>query len=95
MSNLRFLRVLADSRVVTQCTTFNQYELAATQLAREQLMRRFNDTEYSDTVVLAGFGRFGQSILEQLERHALVSSVAWPSSTWKLSSGRSSPTNRW
>ena len=70
VSNLRFLRVLADSRVVTQCTTFNQYELAATQLAREQLMRRFNDTEYSDTVVLAGFGRFGQSILEQLERHA-------------------------
>ena len=70
VSNLRFLRVLADSRVVTQCTTFNQYELAATQLAREQLMRRFNDTEYRDTVVLAGFGRFGQSILEQLERHA-------------------------
>jgi len=70
VSNLRFLRVLADSRVVTQCTTFNQYELAATQLAREQLMRRFNDTEYKDTVVLAGFGRFGQSILEQLERHA-------------------------
>jgi Trk K+ transport system NAD-binding subunit len=70
VSNLRFLRVLADSRVVMQCTTFNQYELAATQLAREQLMRRFNDTEYRDTVVLAGFGRFGQSILEQLERHA-------------------------
>jgi Trk K+ transport system NAD-binding subunit len=70
VSNLRFLRVLVDSRVVTQCTTFNQYELAATQLAREQLMRRFRDTEYRDTVVLAGFGRFGQSILEQLERHA-------------------------
>lgn len=70
VSNLRFLRVLADSRVVTQCTTFNQYELAATQLARERLMKRFKDTEYRDTVVLAGFGRFGQSILEQLERHA-------------------------
>ena len=70
VSNLRFLRVLADSKVVTQCTTFNQYELAATQLARERLMRRFNATEYRDTVVLAGFGGFGQSILEQLERHA-------------------------
>jgi Trk K+ transport system NAD-binding subunit len=33
-------------------------------------MRRFNATEYRDTVVLAGFGGFGQSILEQLERHA-------------------------
>ena len=70
VSNLRFLRVLADSKVVTQCTTFNQYELAATQLAREQLMRRFKDTTYRDTVVLAGFGRFGQGILEQLVRHA-------------------------
>ena len=70
VSNLRFLRVLADSRVVTQCTTFNQYELAATQLARERLMRRFKATEYRDTVVLAGFGRFGLSILEQLELHA-------------------------
>jgi Trk K+ transport system NAD-binding subunit len=70
VSNLRFLRVLADSKIVTQCTTFNQYELAATQLARERLMRRFKTTEYRDTVVLAGFGGFGQSILEQLERHA-------------------------
>ncbi len=70
VSNLRFLRVLADSRVVTQCTTFNQYEMAATQLARERLMRRFKATAYRDTVVLAGFGGFGQSILEQLERHA-------------------------
>jgi hypothetical protein len=55
---------------VTQCTTFNQYELAATQLARGQLLRRFTSTTYRDTVVLAGFGSFGQSILEQLERQA-------------------------
>ena len=70
VSNLRFLRVLTDTRVVQRCTTFNQYEMAATQLARERLMRRFKATTYRDTVVLAGFGRFGQSLLEQLERHA-------------------------
>lgn len=70
VSDLRFLRVMRDSHVVQQCQTFNQYELAATQLAREWLIRRFNETEHRDTVVLAGFGRFGQSILEQLERHA-------------------------
>jgi Trk K+ transport system NAD-binding subunit len=70
VSNLRFLRVLADTKVVQQCITFNQYEMAATQLARERLMRRFTATTYRDTVVLAGFGRFGQSLLEQLERHA-------------------------
>lgn len=70
VSNLRFLRVLAGSKVVTECTPFNQYEMAATQLAREWLVRRIKTTSYRDTVVLAGFGRFGQSILEQLERHA-------------------------
>ncbi len=70
VSNLRFLRVLADSQVVKLCTTFNQYELAATQLARGQLMQRFKATAYRDTVVLGGFGRFGQSLLEQLERQA-------------------------
>jgi Trk K+ transport system NAD-binding subunit len=70
VSNLRFLRVLEGTRVVEQCTTFNQYELAATQLVRVRMMRRFRETKYKDTVVLAGFGRFGQSILEQLEQHA-------------------------
>ena len=70
VSNLRFLRVLADSRVVDLCTTFNQFEMAATQLARERLIRRFKETAYTDTVVLAGFGQFGKSILEELERHA-------------------------
>jgi len=70
VSNLRFLRVLKDTRVARECTTFNQFELAATQLARKQMMQRFNETAHRDTVVLAGFGRFGQSILEQLERNA-------------------------
>jgi hypothetical protein len=62
--------VLKDTRVARECTTFNQFELAATQLARKQMMQRFNETAHRDTVVLAGFGRFGQSILEQLERNA-------------------------
>lgn len=70
VSNLRFLRVMRNTAVVQRCTTFNQYELAATQLARGWLIKRFNATEHRDTVVLAGFGRFGQSILEQLELHA-------------------------
>jgi Trk K+ transport system NAD-binding subunit len=71
VSNLRFLRVLSDSKVVRRCIAFNNYELAATQLAREQLLRHFNATTHRDTVILAGFGRFGQSILEQLEKHAM------------------------
>ena len=33
-------------------------------------MQRFDATAHRDTVVLVGLGRFGQSILEQLERHA-------------------------
>lgn len=69
-SNLRFLRVMKNTTVVRQCTSFNINELAATQLTRDQLIRRFNATAHRDTVVIAGFGDFGQSILEQLEKHA-------------------------
>ena len=33
-------------------------------------MQRFDATAHRDTVVLVGLGRFGQSILEQLEKYA-------------------------
>ena len=44
-------------------------------------MRRFKATDYRDTVVLAGFGRFGQSILDNWNTTRRVRSVAWRSST--------------
>ena len=70
VADLQFLRVLQNTDVALRCTSFNSYQMAAAYLAREYLIKQFNSTHYRDTVVLVGFGRFGQSILEELEQHA-------------------------
>jgi hypothetical protein len=68
--NLRFLRSMADTTVAKQCTTFNAYHLAASGLVRHTLVDHFRSTATRDVVVIAGFGRFGQTILEELEASA-------------------------
>lgn len=69
VSDLSFLRMLQQTNISQQCIAFNSYQMAARHIAREMLVKQFNTTVYRDTVVLAGFGRFGQSILEELEQH--------------------------
>lgn len=49
---------------------FNRHRLAARHLYDEHLRASFAGTEPLDTVVLVGFGRFGQTILEFLEAQA-------------------------
>ena len=56
VARLRLLRVLQDSDVVSQCTTFNSFHMAAEHLAQVKLLKQFNATQYKDTIVLAGFG---------------------------------------
>jgi malic enzyme len=51
-------------------TTFNCYHLAAAGLVRDHILQHFHQTRVKDVVVLAGFGRFGQTILEELQNHA-------------------------
>jgi voltage-gated potassium channel Kch len=68
--NLRFMRSLQDTALAQQCTTFNTYHLAAQSFVRDQLMEHFKATAARDTVVVAGFGRFGQSVLEELQHVA-------------------------
>ena len=68
--NLRFLRAMQQTALVNQITSFNVYHLAAAGLVQEQLLLHFRKTEARDVVVLAGFGRFGQTILEELQKHA-------------------------
>jgi hypothetical protein len=70
VSNLGFMRETAESSVARDCEIFNGHEFAAVNLVREHLVGRFHGTPYSDLVVLAGFGRFGQSVLHQLQQHA-------------------------
>ncbi|MEH6548403.1 MAG: NAD-binding protein [Pseudomonadales bacterium] len=69
--NLRFMRAMMSTRVAQECQTFNTYHLAASGLVRTHLMKQFEETKPKDIVVLAGFGRFGQTILEELQARAL------------------------
>ncbi len=67
---LRFMRAMQNTVVAQSCETFNTYHLAARGLVRDHLLKQFRDTRDKDVVVIAGFGRFGQTILEELQRNA-------------------------
>lgn len=57
--------------VTTQrLSVFNSHAMAAERLYVEHLANQFAATVAEDVIVLAGFGRFGQTILEYLQRHA-------------------------
>ena len=73
VSDLGFMRETADSSVARGSQIFNGHEFAATHLVQEHLLARFHATPERDLVVLAGFGRFGQTVLHQLQVHALGS----------------------
>lgn len=66
-NRLRYLREMAHSSVVQHTHTFNSYQLAAQHMVRSVMMEHFKTTSQLDTVVIAGFGRFGQTVLEELE----------------------------
>ena len=73
VSQLRFVRETADSRVARDAEIFNGHEFAARKLVENHLAGRFQDTPESDLVVLIGFGRFGQTVLGQLQEQAVRS----------------------
>jgi len=68
--NLRFMRSMEDTHVAQLCITFNVYHVAASSLVNDFLISHFHYTRERDLVVIAGFGRFGQTILEELQEHA-------------------------
>ncbi|MBT6892654.1 MAG: potassium transporter TrkA, partial [Gammaproteobacteria bacterium] len=69
-SSLRFLRAMQGTQIANQVTLFNSYNLAAKGLVNSALIDHFKKTNYQDTVVIAGFGLFGQTILEELQMNA-------------------------
>ena len=69
-ASLRFMRSMENTRVANSCETFNAYHLAAAGLVRSH-MHHFRETRSKDVVIMAGFGRFGQTILEELQRCAV------------------------
>jgi voltage-gated potassium channel Kch len=70
LGDLHFLRAIAGTRVAKECTFFNTHEIAAEHLVQTKLLKHFDRTEPLDAVVIAGFGRFGQTVLALLQKHA-------------------------
>ncbi|MFT6270587.1 MAG: hypothetical protein ACJAVV_003426 [Alphaproteobacteria bacterium] len=69
-NSIRFMRSMADSQVAQRCINFNAYQLAASALVQQHLIAHFVETIPKDVVVIAGFGIFGQTILEELQHYA-------------------------
>ncbi len=70
VSDLRFMQETSESSVARDCEIFNGHEFAARHLVEGQLVQRFNETPGQDPIVIAGFGRFGRTVLAQLQRSA-------------------------
>ncbi len=70
ISDIGLLRTLRQIQSTPGCEFFNAHQIAAEHLVREHLIARFHSTPQRDLVVLAGFGRFGQTVLDQLQQHA-------------------------
>lgn len=66
--NLRFMRTLLQTSLGRHCIIFNRYNMAGMAFVRRSLRKHFASTQGLDTVVIAGFGRFGQSVVEQLRQ---------------------------
>ncbi len=71
-NRLRYLREMEHTEVGRSAHTFNSYHLAAQHLVRSVMMDHFRETERLDTVVIAGFGVFGQTVLEELQNIAMA-----------------------
>jgi Trk K+ transport system NAD-binding subunit len=70
VADLHFLRVVENTRLSKQVTVFNTHQIAAEHLVRNALLTHFHETEPLDSVVIGGFGRFGQTVLDELQQHA-------------------------
>jgi len=72
VSNIGMRRGLSRlvDRGETRVLAFNSHRIAARRLWGQHLEKRFEGTAGRDLVVLAGFGRFGQTILEYIQDKA-------------------------
>ncbi len=71
VSDITMLRLLNKSGVLSRSQIFNSHHIAARHLVTTRMLEHFDRTEPADLVVIAGFGRFGQTILAELQEHAI------------------------
>lgn len=67
VADLRFKRLMGDA---IEADVFNIYQIAAVELVETSLLPYLERTDFRDIVVFAGFGRLGQTILDELQRRA-------------------------
>jgi len=70
VSDIRLLRTIEKRGILPEVAKFNSYRSAAQHLVADTLVPHFQLTKRLDTVVLAGFGRFGQTVLDELQHQA-------------------------
>jgi voltage-gated potassium channel Kch len=70
VADLRFKQLMSVTSVARHAEVFNLYQVAAVHLVQTELLPYFEQTEFRDIVVFAGFGRLGQTILDELQRRA-------------------------
>jgi voltage-gated potassium channel Kch len=70
VADLAFMRAVPTEAIDGGYEAFNSLESAAIQLVEQRLIAHFEATANRDLVVLAGFGRFGQTVLHQLQLQA-------------------------
>ncbi|MCA9653420.1 MAG: NAD-binding protein [Myxococcales bacterium] len=70
VSDLRFLHSMAGTRLARRCQIFNGHQIAAAHLVQTRVLDHFRRTEPRDLVILAGFGRFGETVLSELQARA-------------------------
>jgi len=71
LTDLQLRHVVAKTSLSQACVFFNTHQIAAARLVEKVLLPHFETTGPQDSVVLAGFGRFGQTVLDELQRHAI------------------------
>lgn len=64
---LRFMRAMASTPAAQAVRVFNPYQVAADSLVNSIIRPWLEQTSNPVGVVIAGFGRFGQSVLERLQ----------------------------
>ncbi|MFT4769058.1 MAG: hypothetical protein ACI8RN_002198 [Glaciecola sp.] len=75
VDRLRFMRSMSSSRIAEAVTVFNGYQSAAESLVTTLAVPHVRQNGSKVGVVIAGFGRFGQSVLESLQ-NALPDEIA-------------------
>ena len=67
VSDLRMASVLEGTAVSRHAEVFNTHQIAACHLVETRIVEHFERTDPLDCVVLAGFGRFSQTVLKELQ----------------------------